>query len=153
MSKQSAFSLRRDDLGPFEMHEHHFVSGPRSTAGYRNGVWCETKFSHSHPGGGVAHTHPNTGPSYFGHGKPKVTKKPKGEQMEFIPRTDEENTFDLVITDSARYFNEKNEHVLVGDMPLENMSMFAAETVKGAFRMKCNVRDERKHVRKAGGDV
>lgn len=128
----------------YEVHEHCFVSGPRSGGGYRNGKWDNGKIKHSHPGGSTPHTHPNTGPSFFGHGKGKFTKRPNGEQFEVIPRTEEENTFDLVITDSARYFNEKNEHVLVGDMPIENMRMFAAETMKGAFRMKCNVRDERK---------
>lgn len=118
-----------------EVHEHSFVSGGR-----------RDRISHSHPGGSTSHTHPNTGPSrYPGHrfSKPNVTAKPSGEQFETIPRTDEENTFDLVITDSARYFNEKNEHVLIGHMPIDNIRMFAAETMKGAFRMKCNVRDER----------
>ena len=126
-----------------EVHTHSFVSGPRSGGRYRNGKWDDGKITHSHPGGGTSHTHPGTGPAYYGHGKPKVTKKPTAEQLETIPRSDEENTFDLVITDSARYFNEKNEHVLIGDMPIGEISMFAAETMKGAFRMKCNVRDER----------
>jgi hypothetical protein len=127
----------------FEVHTHSFVSGPRSGAAYRNGKWDDGKITHSHIGGSVAHTHENTGPSYYGHRKPKVTAKPSGEQLETIPCTDEENTFDLVITDSARYFNGKNEHVPIGNMPIENISMFAAETMKGAFRMKCNIRDER----------
>lgn len=136
--RENALFLGRDLAlrGPtFEVHTHCFVSGPRSHA--------NDKITHSHPGGGSAHTHPNTGPSFYGYRAPKLTAKPTGEQLETIPRTDEENTFDLVITDSARYFNEKNEHVLIGDMPVENIRMFAAETMKAGFRMKCNVRDER----------
>lgn len=115
-----------------EVHEHSFVSGGR-----------HDKIKHSHPGGSQPHRHPHTGPSNYGHRKPKVTAKPTGERLEAIQLTEEENTFDLVITDSARFFNEKNEHVPIGNMPIGNISMFAAETMKGAFRMKCNVRDER----------
>jgi hypothetical protein len=44
-----------------EIHEHHFVRGPRSTAHYgKDGKWHETKFAHSHPGGSKPHGHPET---------------------------------------------------------------------------------------------
>lgn len=133
----------------FEVHTHSFVSGQRSESGYgKDGKWhvCGEKISHSHPGGSAPHTHPNTGPSYYGHRKPKVTAKPTGEQFETIPRSDEENTFDLVITDSAKLGGVTP----IGDTPIENISMFAAEVMKGAFRLKCIVRDERKRSGRSG---
>jgi hypothetical protein len=84
-----------------EVHEHWFVSGPRGRAGYHNGIWREPKFKHSHPGGDVPHRHPDTGPSSYGHRPPKTTKRPTGEQFEIVPMSEEDQSFDLVITDSA----------------------------------------------------
>ena len=92
--------------GKFEVHEHCYTSGPRSNRpGY--------KFEHSHFGGDVPHTHPNTGPASYaidkdewfratglqGGGRKKFTAKPSGEQLQTIPRTAEENTFEIHVSD------------------------------------------------------
>jgi len=130
----------------FEVHEHWFVSGPRSTAGYRNGKWTEPKFTHSHPGGGVPHRHPNTGPSFYGHRKPKVTKRPTGEQFELVAMTEEESSFELVITDSAINGAWDGRRIVkfpASDTPIEDIHMPAAERMKVGSRLKCIVRDER----------
>jgi hypothetical protein len=124
----------------FELHEHWFISGPRSHAGYRNGVWADTKLIHSHQGGSIPHTHPDTGPSFFGYRKPKTTKKPKGEQLELIPRTEEENTFELIVTDSAMI----HATIPIGDTPIHALGFPAAERMIVGSRLKCIVIDERK---------
>lgn len=133
-----------------EMHSHCFVTGPRSKDGYRNGVWTKSEFSHSHADGGIPHRHPDTGPAFFGHRKPKLTAKPNGEQFEFIRRTEEENTFELIVTDSALLSvprpigSNLPGLVPIGDTPLEALGFPAADTMMLGFRMKCVVRDERK---------
>lgn len=128
----------------YTLHTHHFVRGPRSSARYRGGVWCETKFTHSHEGGDVAHTHPETGPSFYAYRSPKRTKKPNGEQFaEMTPLTDEERTFEVVITDSAL----KSTHdglVPIGDTPVEALGFPAADRMMVEGRMICVIRDERK---------
>ena len=132
----------------YEVHTHYFVSGPRSSAGYRNGVWCETDFTHSHEGGSEPHCHPSTGPSSYQHNGRgqfggKFTKKPKGEQFELIPLTEEESSFTLVLTDSARINGTKP----VGSTPIEALGFPAAERMMGESRLKCIVRDLRKGAR------
>lgn len=140
-------------LGPsdqFEIHSHHFTSGPRSSAGYRNGKWEDTKFSHSHPGGSRPHRHPNCGPSNYGYRKPKVTKRPNGEQFLLVPMSEEESSFELIITDSAKPMPTLNpktgkyESPDIHSLSVEEMRMPAAETVKLGSRLTCIVRDERK---------
>lgn len=88
----------------FEMHEHHFITGPRALAG-------RSKFSHSHEGGSRGHKHPDCGPAALtidqdewaratglrGGGRKTFTAKPTGEQMPYVERTKEESTFEVVI--------------------------------------------------------
>lgn len=126
----------------FELHSHHFVSGPRSTAHYdRSGKWIEAKFTHSHPGGGIPHTHPATWPAFYGYRQPKVTAKPKGEQFDWVAIPEEEQSFDLIITDSAILNGDRDKPT--GNTPVEQIVMPAADRMMGGFRLKCNVRDER----------
>lgn len=133
------------------LHTHYFCSGPRHKSGYgKDGKWHEggETITHSHPGGSIPHTHPHTGPSNYGYCH-KFTKRPKGEQdHEVIPRTEEENTFELVITDSA-LIGAPGKLVPIGDMPIENILSPAADRMVNTFGMKCVVRDERKKVRRA----
>lgn len=93
-----------------EVHEHCFVSGPRSTGHYefdakkRETKWADRKkLVHSHEGGSVPHAHPDTGPSFYGYRQPKVTQRAKGEQFELIPIPKEDQSFDLIILDSAKF--------------------------------------------------
>jgi hypothetical protein len=118
----------------YELHEHYFVSGPRSSQGYRNGVWCEIKFSHSHPGGSIPHRHPDTGPAFYGYRKSKFSKRSFGEQFELVPLTEEENTFVLHLTDSGP----------TQDTPFEALRFPPAQRMMRWHRMKCIVRDERR---------
>lgn len=99
----------------FILHEHTFVSGPRSTPGYRNGVWTGNTFSHSHPGGDV-------------------------------PRTEDENTFELIVTDSALTNGPDGKLIPIGDTPIEALGFPAADRMMRSFGMRCIVRDERKAV-------
>ncbi|HLW51338.1 MAG TPA: hypothetical protein VKW06_00720 [Candidatus Angelobacter sp.] len=125
-----------------ELHSHTFVSGPRSKSGYgKDGKWheCGEKISHSHTGGSVPHRHEHTGPSFYGYRKPKVTQKPKGEYLEIVAIPDEEQSFDLVITDTARLGGVTP----IGDTPIEDIHMMAADVMQNSFRLKCNVRDDR----------
>lgn len=138
----------------YELHQHFFTSGPRATAHCEQGEWCEPKFEHSHPGGGVPHKHPNTGPSFYGYRKPKSTRNPKGEQLEVIVLSEEESSFDLVVTDSAITY-EGGKAVLIGNRSLESLGFPAAERMISGSRLKCIVRDEREiksAIRKAKGE-
>lgn len=116
-----------------EVHEHcvlnsHFSPTP--------------KITHSHEGGGVPHEHPSMGPSFYGYGRraPKTTTKPKGEQFEYISRTEEQNTFELVVTDSALIHGKQP----IGDTPIEALGFPAANRMMTGNRLICIVRDERK---------
>lgn len=123
-----------------EVHEHCFVSGPRSRAHYDGtGQWVETKFTHSHPGGGIPHTHPQTGPAFYGYRKPKVRTRPTGEQFQWVAIPEEKQSFELVITDSALLSGKTP----IGNTPLEELHMPAADCMIAGFRLKCIVRDER----------
>jgi|GEM_PF-2906885 len=139
----------------YMLHSHCFVSGPRSGGAYRNGKWDDGRITHSHPGGSIPHTHAHTGPSNYGY-RHKATKKPKGEQgLEVIPRTEEENTFELIVTDSALVsfpapMGSKIQPLQpIGDTPLEALGLTpAADRMVNTFGMKCIVRDERKLARR-----
>jgi hypothetical protein len=131
---------RQPEKLELEVHSHHFVSGPRATAHYASGKWVETKFTHSHPGGGIPHEHPHTGPAFYGYRKPKITTKATGEQFQWVAIPEERLSFDLVITDSAMLSGKTP----IGDTPLDQIFMPAADRMMSGFRMKCIVRDERK---------
>jgi hypothetical protein len=125
----------------FEMHEHVFISGPRQNARYVKNEWVDDrKLVHSHMGGSVPHAHPHTGPSYYGHGKRKFSAKPKGEQLSYVALSEEETSFELVITDSALIHGKTP----IGDTPVEALGFPAAERMMTGSRLKCIVRDERK---------
>jgi hypothetical protein len=106
------FGKKGKKPGRFEVHEHVFVSGPRSHGMFIRATQKTTShFSHSHEGGNIPHTHPNTGPGCYtidkdewlqatglrGGGRKKFTKEPSGEQMPMIERTPEENTFEVIV--------------------------------------------------------
>lgn len=127
-----------------EVHEHTFVSGPRNRSGVgKDGKWHigGEKIRHSHPEGSAPHTHPGSGPSFYGYRKPKVTKRPTGEQLEVILRTEEENSFELVLTDSAILNGDPDSPI--GNTPIDVLGFPAADRMMGGFRLKCIVRDER----------
>jgi hypothetical protein len=129
----------------FEMHSHCFVSGPRSKSGRgKDGKWHTRGevINHSHPGGGVPHLHPETGPSFYGHRQPKITKRPTGEQFEVVAMTEEESSFEVVVMDSALVSTAKGL-VPIGNTPLKSLGFPAAERMMTGSRLKCIVRDER----------
>lgn len=133
-------------MSALEVHEHFFVSGPRSKNGYgKDGKWVENRIRHSHPDGSVPHAHPGSGPSFYGYRARKVTQKPTGEQLEFIPRTEEENSFELVITDSAILNGDPDSPI--GNTPIDVLGFPAAGRMMAGSRLKCIVRD----VRTSGG--
>lgn len=86
-----------------EVHEHSFIRGPRAMHLGR--------VAHSHEGGDVPHSHPDTGPATFtidkdewfkktglrGGGRKRFTAKPTGVQLEIIPREPGEDDFDIII--------------------------------------------------------
>src|SRR6185369_12939685 len=86
-----------------EVHEHCFIAGPRSRAA--------SHLVHSHDGGDVPHTHPDTGPASYtidkdewaratglrGGGRKKFTTTPTGEQLPFVARTPEEQQFEVIV--------------------------------------------------------
>jgi hypothetical protein len=81
----------------FELHEHSFITGPRSKSGYgKNGKWHVSgeTIRHSHPGGSTPHTHEHTGPSCFR--VDKYTVRPNSEQLPSIPIPKEDLTFDVI---------------------------------------------------------
>lgn len=87
-----------------EVHEHAWVTGPRSR-------FVGQKLVHSHGGGDVAHEHEHTGPSCYticrkqwlkktglvGGGRKRFTASPTGEQLPQRNLTEEELTYDLVV--------------------------------------------------------
>lgn len=99
--------------GRLEVHSHTFVSGPRANGPFVAATQRTTStFDHSHEGGDVPHTHPDTGPAcyvidkdewarlgYVGGGRKKFTAQPTGEQMPAEPLSEEERTFDVVVCD------------------------------------------------------
>jgi hypothetical protein len=99
----------------------------------------ETKFTHSHPGGGIPHSHPHTGPAFYGYRKPRVTTRPIGEQFQWVAPSEQQQSFELIITDSAMLSGKTP----IGNTPLEQLHLPAADAMVAGFRMKCIVRDER----------
>jgi hypothetical protein len=105
-----------------EVHAHAVISGPRSKAGYRfdpatrETTWHgRTDIEHSHADGNAGHSHPDTGPASFtidkddwyratgfrGGGRKRFTKKPTGEQLTYVARTLEQQTFTVVFCDEG----------------------------------------------------
>jgi hypothetical protein len=92
-----------------EIHEHCFIRGPRA----RFAGADASHLVHSHVGGDVPHSHPDTGPASYtidkddwyartglqGGGRKKFTSAPTGEQFSTIPRTPEESTFGVIVCD------------------------------------------------------
>ena len=92
-----------------EVHEHHFVTGPRVGGHYERSGWHTGKFSHSHEGGDRSHEHPDTGPASYtidkdewlartglkGGGRKKFTAKPTGEQ--FAGTTPYRGSFEIIV--------------------------------------------------------
>lgn len=129
--------------GHLEVHEHCFISGNRA-------AWAGTdrgRLVHSHEGGDVSHEHPDTGPSSYtidkddwflrtglkGGGRKKFTAKPKGEQFPLIPRTREQNSFEVVVCDPPANFEGTGG------------GLYAMERMRLALGMEVsNVRDLRK---------
>jgi hypothetical protein len=97
---------------PFEVHEHSYVSGPRTGGGYGpDGKWQPGKFQHSHDRGNVRHQHPDTGPACYtidkdewarvtglrGGGRKKFTAAPSGEQLPWKDLEDWQKSFQVII--------------------------------------------------------
>lgn len=118
------------------VHDHAFVSGPRSRFSGPRG-----EIVHSHEGGDVAHTHPDTGPCHLAGTKPKFTARPNGEQLPYVKTDPASLVFDLYILDSARK---------MGDLSVGSAGNYgdpflmpAAERMKSAFGMTARVHDLR----------
>jgi len=125
-----------------EIHQHFFTRGPRSHSGYgRDGKWHEAGevIAHSHPGGSEPHTHPECGPSFYGYGKQKMSAKPRGEQLALVPLPEDASSFTLVITDSAKFGGKKP----IGETPLAQICMPAADRMVKRSRLRCIIRGER----------
>jgi hypothetical protein len=90
--------------GRFEVHEHSFVSGPRSSG-------PSSKFSHSHDGGSEPHQHPNTGPASYtidrdewrrmtgliGGARKQYTFKASGEQLPIVALSEDQKAFEVIV--------------------------------------------------------
>lgn len=130
----------------YAVHDHAIIRGPRS---HRLGNWpagTGSKIVHSHEGGEVAHTHPDTGPCHLSGGKAKSTARPNGEQLTYVKTDSADLVFDLFILDSA---------VAMGDLAKGSAGnhgdpflMPAAERMKNAFGLRAIVHDLR--TRRAG---
>jgi hypothetical protein len=66
--------------------------------------------------------------------------RPTGEQMQWVAIPEEELSFDLVITDSALLSGK----IPIGNTPLNEIFMPAADVMQAGFRLRCNVIDARK---------
>jgi len=117
-----------------EVHEHCILSSNFSPT---------PRVRHSHPGGGIPHTHPDCGPAFYGYRKPKIVTRPIGEQMKWVAIPEEELSFDLVITDSALLGSKTP----IGNTPLDEIFMPAADRMMRGFRLRCNVIDTRKETK------
>lgn len=84
------------------VHEHAFIGGPRA---HRSGKgWPEgmgPDLVHSHEGGDLPHSHPDTGPASFTLGKPQMTARPNGDQLPYIKTDPKDLVFDVFVMDSA----------------------------------------------------
>jgi len=89
-----------------EVHNHAFISGPRSR-------FSGASVTHSHEGGSIPHKHSNTGPGSYvidkdqwfqatglrGGGRKKYTAKPSGEQMPRVELEEWQKSFKVIIYD------------------------------------------------------
>lgn len=101
-----------DKAGPepkssLEVHTHAWLRGGHYQ---RDGKW-HSEVVHSHEGGGTPHEHPGTGPGSYvidkdewfratglrGGGRKSFTPKPSGEQLAYVPRTVEQQTFEVIV--------------------------------------------------------
>lgn len=110
--KETPNKVKNGGAKRLEVHEHIYITGPRARGMFIQATQKTTShFSHSHEGGDIPHTHPDTGPGCYvidkdewfqqtglrGGGRKKFTAKPEGEQLAFIERTPEENTFEVIV--------------------------------------------------------
>jgi hypothetical protein len=102
----------------YEVHEHAFVSGPRSRY-----FGESSRVVHSHEGGDKPHEHPDTGPACFtidkddwaratagiaglaavGGSRKRFTNKPDGEQLPYIERAP--MTIEVIVCEPPAEFN------------------------------------------------
>mgnify|MGYP001615278732 CR=1 FL=1 len=97
-----------------EVHSHVFVSGPRANGMFiRSEQKTTSEFSHSHEGGDVPHSHPDTGPACYtidkddwmratgmrGGGRKKFTDNPTGLQLPIVELEKWQTEFEIHISD------------------------------------------------------
>lgn len=99
-------------MSVYERHEHSYITGPESRKPRKPGA---PELVHSHEGGDMPHSHPDTGPSRYGQNK--LTKLPKGPQLELVEHTPERGSFRVIFVDeytvghaSAGLSRERWEH-------------------------------------------
>lgn len=136
----------------YEVHEHIFVSGPRS-----NGMFIQktqkttSHFSHSHPGGDQPHRHEHTGPASYtidqddwfratgtrgaAGSRKRYTAKPSGEQLPIRELEDWQKSFKVVVCDPPPGFVGTGG----GDLAAARMAL--------TFRMRPRVIDGRRRKR------
>jgi hypothetical protein len=131
---------KRKGTGRFEIHEHWYVSGPKSR------LSPGPRLVHSHEGGNTPHDHSQTGPGCYtidrdewsartglrGGSRKKFTDKPTGEQLPQRSRTDEENSFDVIIVGDAGAAASRGANGPVAN----NGTLLVPERLKQAFGMK-----------------
>lgn len=139
--------MAKKQNGSFEVHTHHFISGPRANGGCYSptGTWMLSKFSHSHEGGDKPHQHPQTGPAAYtidkddwfrstglrGGGRKKFTVKPSGEQMPIRELEDWQKSFEIIVCDPPKDY--------IGEGP----GIGPAARMTLTFRMSAHVVDQR----------
>lgn len=79
-------------MSRYETHEHSYTSGPEARRARKPG---EPHLVHSHEGGDVPHSHPETGPGRYG--RNRLTRKPAGPQLPYVER--ERRTFHVFFLD------------------------------------------------------
>lgn len=102
-----------------EVHEHIFITGPRANGCF---IWAQQKttshFSHSHEGGDVPHSHPDTGPACYvidkddwfrttglhGGGRKVLTAAPSGEQMPRVELEKWQTEFEIIVGPPPKVF-------------------------------------------------
>lgn len=126
-----------------EVHEHVFITGPRSNGMFDRATQkTSSHFSHSHEGGDVPHQHADTGPACYvidkdawlaatglrGGGRKKFTKAPTGEQFDRVELADWQRSFEVIVGAPPPGFEGEG----AGVAPAARMVL--------AFGMKANVR-------------
>lgn len=121
-----------------EVHEHNFIRGERA-----NKTW-RYKLSHSHEGGDIPHSHPDTGPSCYtidkddwlrttglrDGGRKVFTPEPTGDQFSYIPRDTSECEFEIHIGPNPPDFRGSGG------------GFYAASRMALAFGMKAKIIDD-----------